>query len=98
MAEEQQAPLSDDELAGLNQKLKTLSKDLSPKERWFLRESLKSGIMANNEVQGYSLEGGNAYYPSSYQGEYGNGETISHAESAEFPTISIKISVSFILP
>lgn len=100
MAEQQPEPLSENELASLNQKLKALSKDLTPKERWFLQESLKSGIMANNasDVHGYALQGGVAYYPESYQPQYGSGETIHDAEGAAFPTISIKITVHFVLP
>src|SRR5947209_5871342 len=101
MAEQQQDPLTEDELASLSKKLTELSGQLSPKEKWFLTESLKSGIMANNasDVQGYTvgsaLGGGTLYYPESYSGKYGAGQTIGDAEKASFPTISIKVTVKF---
>ena len=100
MADER-TPLTEDEMTGLAQKLSELGKGLSTKEKWFLTESLKSGIMANNaeDVTGYTvgsaLQGGTMYYPAGYQETYGQGETISTAEQAAFPTISVKVTIHF---
>jgi hypothetical protein len=101
MAEQHHEPLTEEEMASLAQRLSELGKGLSPKEKWFLTESLKSGIMANNaaDVTGYTmgsaLKGGTMYYPAAYQDTYGQGETINTAESAAFPTISVKVTIHF---
>src|SRR5919204_1664716 len=58
MSQEQQGPLTEGELSSLAQKLKELGKDLSPKEKWFLNETLQSGIAFNQagEMQGYTMQ------------------------------------------
>ncbi len=72
-------PLTVEELTDLAQKLKALGKDLTPKERWFLTESLRSGIVGRQaeEIEGYTLssavQGGTVYYPAGAQTEFGRG-------------------------
>jgi hypothetical protein len=97
MSQEQQGPLTEGELSSLAQKLKELGKDLSPKEKWFLNETLQSGIAFNQagEMQGYTMqsavEGGTLYYPQSYQQQWG-GKPIASATSTE---VRIVVRVTF---
>lgn len=96
MAEgQQQEPLTEDEMAELARKLKTLGNDLTPKEGRFLTEALQSGIAMNkvSEVQGYTmqsaLQGETVYYPSSYKEQLGGGDTMSM-------TSDIRVSVEVV--
>ena len=84
-------------MASLAQKLAELGKGLSSREKWFLGESLKGGIMAKHaeDVTGFTmssaLEGGTMYYPTAYQQTYGNGQTLDSVESLGSRPIVISI-------
>jgi len=85
VADQQQEPLTESEMADLAQKLKMLGNELTPKEGRFLTEVLQNGIAMNkaNEVHGYAmqsaLQGETMYYPSSYKEQFGGGTTMAAA-------------------
>jgi hypothetical protein len=55
--EREQDGLTEAELSDLARKIKAFGQQLTPRERWFLAESLKSGIVANRvgEIEGFTL-------------------------------------------
>jgi hypothetical protein len=102
MAEQQQEPLTETEMAELAQKLKTLGNGLTPKEGRFLTEALQSGIAMNkvSEVHGYTMQSAlqdeTLYYPSSYKERMGGGETMS-AHSGDI-RVSVEVVGHFNAP
>ena len=84
-----QEPYTAKEFSELSRKLKTLGKDLTPKENAFLSEAVEAAgrSIQNQEVQGF----GASYDDKAYKPEQ-PGST----DMAALPTISIKIKGTFV--
>jgi hypothetical protein len=82
-------PYTPKDFSELSRKLKTLGKDLTPKENAFLSEAVEAAgrSIQSQEVQGF----GGSYDDKAYKPEQtGPGDT------AALPTISIKIKGTFV--
>jgi hypothetical protein len=82
-----QEPYTPKDFSELSRKLKTLGKDLTPKESAFLSEAVEAAgkSIQNQEVKGF----GGSYDDKAYKAE-------QPGVAESFPTISIKIKGTFV--
>jgi len=84
-----QDPYTPKDFSDLSRKLKTLGKDLTPKENAFLSEAVEAAgkSIQSREVQGF----GGSYDEKAYKPEQPGA-----SDMASLPTISIKIKGTFV--
>lgn len=84
-----QEPYTQKDFSELSRKLKTLGKDLSPKENAFLTDAVEAAgrSIQNQEVKGF----GGPYDEKGYKPEQAGA-----MDTAALPTISIKIKGTFV--
>ena len=82
-------PYTQKDFSELSRKLKSLSKDLTPKEATFLTEAVEA---AGRSIQSQEVQG----FGASYDDKGYKPEQTGSIDSAALPTISIKIKGTFV--